>query len=94
MYGGLYDTTSLAFGVFRDAATVNNCYIEDEPLSYSAFIRYLDKAHPTLRFAKPGSDFCDLYTTLSNDLNKLLVRDPRHSYLSALLEHRWSDTGN
>lgn len=36
------------------------------PPSVSAFARYLDKRHPTLKVSYKGSDFCDFCVTMRN----------------------------
>lgn len=59
--------------------------VPSEPLTFSAFTRYWDRGHPRLRVAKTGSDFCDLCTTLKNDISELHHSDERYACLKDLL---------
>lgn len=75
--------------LFEDAIEALNCEVSNKPLSFSAFLEFWDKDHPSLRVSKPRSYFCDFCTSVRNNLHNLPTSDPRHSFLSQLLEiHR------
>lgn len=60
-----------------------------EPLTLSAFSRYWDVKHPTLRVEKKGSDFYDHSTSTQNDIDLLKPPDPRYACrLDLLKRHR------
>lgn len=76
------------FGKLASAVSEEvDTFVTDKPLTFSAFCRYWDRGHPTLKVARRGSDFCDLCTSLRNDIEALDESDARYECLSTLLEN-------
>lgn len=59
------------------------------PISYNLFVRYWKEDYSTLRIAVSGSDFCDLCTSLKDDLAHLDSTSDRYTATTQLLQdHR------
>lgn len=74
---------TVVFCTIRDALPgFTGDTIPENPPSFSAFTRYWDVGHPSLRLSKGGSDYCDCCTSFRNEISRLSIDEERHRCLT------------